>query len=56
MIADVCAHVSLSLFTDFEKYPVLKPAPRHEKEIDTLVDQLIARGGALKTLRLASPQ
>lgn len=51
MIADVRAHVSLSLFTDFENYSVLKPAPRHETELNTLVDQLVAWGSALKSLR-----
>jgi NAD(P)H-dependent FMN reductase len=54
MIADVRAHVSLSLFTDFENFSVLKPADRHESEVNTLVDQLIAWGSALQTLRLKS--
>src|SRR4051812_23440142 len=32
-IADVRAHVSLSLFSDFENYSVFKPQPRHEAEV-----------------------
>lgn len=56
MIADVRAHVSLSLFTDFENFSVFKPAARHESEVGTLVDQLIAWGSALRSLRHASPQ
>lgn len=51
MIADVRAHVSLSLFTDFENFSVFKPAARHENELNTLVDQLVAWGGALRSLR-----
>jgi hypothetical protein len=42
----------LSLFTDFENFSVFKPEPRHEKELDTMLDELMAWGGALKTLRL----
>ena len=53
MIADVRAHVSLSLFTDFENFSVFKPAARHESEVNTLVDQLIAWGGVLRALRSA---
>ncbi len=56
MIADVRAHISLSLFTDFENFSVFKPAARHESEVGTLVDQLIAWGGALRSLRHASSQ
>ncbi|HEY0685774.1 MAG TPA: NAD(P)H-dependent oxidoreductase [Steroidobacter sp.] len=54
MIADVRAHVSLSLFTDFENFSVFKPVARHESEVNALVDQLVAWGGALKALRSAA--
>ena len=54
MIADVRAHVSLSLFTDFENFSVFKPAARHESELNTLVDQLVAWGDALRSLRSAA--
>ncbi len=50
-IADVRAQVMLSLFTDFENFSVFKPDPRHEKEVHAMLDQVIAWGGALKTLR-----
>jgi len=50
-VADVKAQVGLSLFTDFENFSVFKPAPQHEKAVTSMLDQLIAWGGALKTLR-----
>ena len=50
-IADVRAQVMLSLATDFENYTVFKPAARHEKAVNTMLDQVIAWGAALKTLR-----
>ena len=50
-IADVRAQVMLSLFTDFENYTTFKPAPMHETSVNTMLDQLIAWGGAMKTLR-----
>lgn len=50
-IAHVRGQVMFSLFTDFENYSVFKPDPRHEKSLNTMLDQLIAWGGALKTLR-----
>ncbi len=50
-IADVRAQVMLSMFTDFENFKVFKPDPRHEAEVDTMLDQLIAWSSALKTLR-----
>jgi NAD(P)H-dependent FMN reductase len=50
-IADVRAQVMLSLFTDFENFSTFKPDPRHEQEVDTMLDQLLSWGKALKTLR-----
>lgn len=50
-IADVRAQVALSLFTDFENFTTFKPAAHHEKSVDSMLDQVIAWGGALKTLR-----
>jgi NAD(P)H-dependent FMN reductase len=50
-VADVRAHVSLSLYTDFENFTTFKPAATHEAQLATLVDQLIAWSGALKTVR-----
>ena len=51
MIATVRAQVMLSLFTDFENFSKFKPDPRHEKSLNTMFDQVIAWGTALKTLR-----
>ena len=39
------------MFTDFENYSVFKPDPRHEKSVTAVFEQVIAWGGALKTLR-----
>ena len=50
-IADVRAQVMLSLFTDFENYTTFKPAATHEKVVTSMLDQLVAWGGAMKTLR-----
>jgi NAD(P)H-dependent FMN reductase len=50
-VADVRAQVQLSLFTDFENFTVFKPAKMHEQYVNTMLDQLLAWGGALKTLR-----
>jgi NAD(P)H-dependent FMN reductase len=54
MVATVRAQVMLSLFTDFENFSTFKPDPRHERSFHTLLDQLIAWGRALKTVRSAS--
>jgi len=50
-IATVRNQVLLSLFTDFEHFSVFKPASQHEKSVNAMFDQVIAWGGALKTLR-----
>lgn len=50
-VADVRAQVALSLFTDFENFTVFKPAAMHETSVNAMLDQVIAWGGALKTLR-----
>lgn len=51
LVADVRAQVALSLFTDFENFSTFNPAPMHEKSVTVMLDQVIAWGGALKTLR-----
>lgn len=51
MVADVRAQVALSLYTDFENFSVFKPAPRQEAAVTSMLEQVIAWGGALKTLR-----
>ena len=50
-IADVRAQVMLSLFTDFVNFSEFKPDARHEGSLNTLLDQVIAWGTAMKTLR-----
>jgi len=50
-VATVRAQVLLSLMTDFENFTTFKPAPQHEKSVATVLDQVVAWGGALKQLR-----
>ncbi len=50
-VADVRNQVMLSLYTDFENFSTFKPAAHHESSINNMIDQVIAWGGALKTLR-----
>jgi NAD(P)H-dependent FMN reductase len=54
MVADVTAQVALSLFTDFENFSIFRPDPRHQAELDTMLDQVIVWARALKTLRTES--
>src|SRR6202047_2000301 len=51
MVADVRAQVMLSMFSDFENFSVFKPDQRHEGEVQMMLDQVIAWGGALKAVR-----
>jgi len=50
-VADVRAHVALSLATDFQKYVTFKPAARHDALVGTMLDQLISWAVALQTVR-----
>jgi NAD(P)H-dependent FMN reductase len=50
-IADVQAQVALTLADDFENYQTLKPRDKHERALNTMLDQVIAWGGALASLR-----
>lgn len=50
-LAGVRAQVSLSLFTDFENFSTFKPAELHNASVNAMFDQVVAWGGALKTLR-----
>lgn len=50
-VADVRSHTLLSLFTDFENFNTFKPADLHLDNVNTMLDQLLAWSGALKTLR-----
>jgi NAD(P)H-dependent FMN reductase len=51
MVADVRAQVMLSLFTDFEKFSIFKPAAMHEQEVNTMLDQVVSWGTALQSVR-----
>ncbi len=50
-VATVRAQVGLSLFTDFENFSVFKPAPQQAQSVNTMLDQVIAWGGALRSVR-----
>jgi NAD(P)H-dependent FMN reductase len=51
MVADVRQQVMLSMFTDFENFSAFKPAAVHSRELNALLDQVIAWGTALRSLR-----
>ena len=50
-IADVRAQVMFSLATDFKNYSEFAPDPRHERELDALLKQLLAWGSAMQGVR-----
>lgn len=50
-VATVRSQVQLSLFTDFENFTKFKPSSFQEKSVNTMLDEVIAWGGALKALR-----
>jgi NAD(P)H-dependent FMN reductase len=51
LVADVRAQVALSMHDDFEHFTTFKPRPQHEASVNAMLDQVIAWGAALKTLR-----
>ena len=50
-VADVQTAVTFSLMTDFENMSVFKPADYHAANANTMLDQVIAWSGVLKTVR-----
>jgi NAD(P)H-dependent FMN reductase len=50
-VAAVRAQVMLSLNTDFKNFAAFQPDPQHEASVTTMLNQVVAWGGALKTLR-----
>ena len=50
-VATVRAQVYLSLFTDFESFSTFKPVPFHESTANTMLNEVIEWGKALKTVR-----
>ena len=53
-IADVRAQVALSLYTDFENFSTFKPRPQQDAAVNAMLDDLIAWGQALQSLRVQS--
>jgi hypothetical protein len=43
--------VMFSLFTDFKNFSEFTPDARHEPELNTMLQQLVAWGEAMKTVR-----
>jgi len=56
-VATVRVQVALMLATDFKDMSEFTPDDRHKKDLTTMLDQLVAWGGALKPVRekLAKP-
>ncbi|MCT9929667.1 NAD(P)H-dependent oxidoreductase [Planotetraspora sp. A-T 1434] len=52
-VATVRSQVALSLFTDFENFSVFAPGAHQEDSLKATLDQVVAWGGALKSLRAA---
>jgi len=50
-MATVRNQVLLSMYTDFENFSVFKPESYKEESVNAMLDELIAWGGVLKTLR-----
>ena len=51
-IADVGPQVGFMLATDFEKFQTFKPLPHQEKSVYRMLDEVIAWGEAMKTIRV----
>jgi NAD(P)H-dependent FMN reductase len=50
-IADVRAHVSFSMYTDFENWSVFKPTSTPVSHLPTLLDQLVVWSRAMQRVR-----
>lgn len=50
-VATVRAQVILSLRDDFENYTSFKPRPHHEQDLESVIDQVVRWGIALRELR-----
>jgi len=53
-VADVRAQVALSMYTDFENFSTFTPRPRQEAAVNAMLDDLVAWGQALQTMRTRS--
>jgi NAD(P)H-dependent FMN reductase len=50
-VATVRTQPALSLFTDFENMTIFKPAPFHEENVQTMLNEVVAWSTGLKTIR-----
>ena len=50
-VATVRAQLTLSMWTDFERFTTFTPAPQHEKALGSVLDEVLAWAAALKPLR-----
>ena len=50
-VAGVRNQVSLSMVHDFEQYTTFKPSPSHEGPLHKMLDQVVAWGSALRSVR-----
>jgi NAD(P)H-dependent FMN reductase len=55
MVATVQSQVMLPSFTDFDDSGAFRPAPRHEQEVHAMLDQVVAWGEALRSVRIPQP-
>jgi NAD(P)H-dependent FMN reductase len=53
-VADVRAQVALSMYTDFENFSTFKPRPQQVAAVNAMLDDLVAWGQALQTMRTRS--
>ncbi len=53
-VADVRAQVALSMHTDFENFATFKPRPQQEAAVNAMLNDLVAWGLALQTMRARS--
>lgn len=51
MVADVRAHPTLSLFTDFENFTEFKPQELHLENVNLMLDQVVSWSQALQSVR-----
>jgi NAD(P)H-dependent FMN reductase len=50
-VADVRAQVALSMYADFENFSTFTPRPQQEAAVNAMLDDLVAWGQALQTMR-----
>jgi len=53
-VATVRAQLTLSMWTDFESFTTFRPTLQHEKSLGSVLDEVLAWAGALKSLRSES--